>query len=334
MTRRFTRSALGAVALLALLGAAGCNQTSDTAAPVVALAPEQATDTPKPVTSRAPSNKSIPVLVNDVPITQFDINQRVRLMRLGGGKGGPQTATDELINETLQSLEAQRRGVAIPQAQVDSAFGQIAGNLKMSTTQLTAALRGEGIEADSLKKRLRAQMLWSALVQRRTQQQAVVKTEDITAALTEKGDPSQMTVSEFMLQQIVFVVPQGSSAGVFAQRRREAEAFRQRYKGCDSALEQAKALRGVVVKSIGRRDSSQLQGDQGEQIQKTPVGKVAPPSQIPEGIELIAVCSSKQIQSTAIARQEAENDLYLKQAEGLGKDYLAELRAKAIIEYR
>ena len=30
----------------------------------------------------------------------------------------------------------------------------------------------------------------------------------------------------------------------------------------------------------------------------------------------------------------AENELYLKQADGLGKEYLAELRSKAIIQYR
>jgi hypothetical protein len=33
-------------------------------------------------------------------------------------------------------------------------------------------------------------------------------------------------------------------------------------------------------------------------------------------------------------RADVENSLYLKQAEGLGKDYLKELRDRAIIEYR
>lgn len=326
------RSVMGAAALLALLGAAACQKTADTAPPVMAVA--QPVEDAKPAATRTPSNKSIPITVNDVPITQYDIQQRTRLMRLGGGKGSTQAAADELINETIQAQEAQRRGISVPQSQIESAYGQIAGNLKLSTSQLTQALRGEGIDADALKKRLRAQMLWSSLVQQRTQTQASVRTEDITAALLQKGDPNAMTVSEFMLQQIVFVVPSGSSSGVYAQRRREAEAFRQRYRGCDSALEQAKALRGVVVKNIGRRDSSQLQGQQGEQIQKTPAGKTASPVQIAEGIEVIGVCSVKQVQSSSAARAQVENDLYLKQAEGLGKEFMAELRKRAIIQYR
>ena len=132
----------------------------------------------------------------------------------------------------------------------------------------------------------------------------------------------------------MFVVPDGSPAAVYTQRRREAEAFRQRYTGCDNALAQAQALKGVVVKDIGRRDASQLLGPQGDLIKKTPAGKTAPPDQIAGGIELIAVCATKDIQTNAAARAEVQNSLFLKQAGDLGKDYLKELRDDAIIEYR
>ena len=279
-------------------------------------------------------NSSIPVLVNDVPITDYDISQRVKLMRLGGGKGGDQAARDELIDETLEMLEAQRRGIAVPSAQVETAFASIGQRLKMSPDGLIKALGSQGIQAVSLKKRLEAQMAWQALVQQRTQQKASVKSEDVSAVLAAKGDPKALTINEYTLQQIVFVVPSGSSAGAYAQRRAEASAFRQGFPGCDQSLAKAKLLRGVVVKDIGRRDSTQLVGADGEAIQKTAVGQTAPPAQTDEGIELIAVCASREIQTTAAARAEAENGLYLKQAQDLGKDYLKELRDRAIIEYR
>jgi peptidyl-prolyl cis-trans isomerase SurA len=312
-----------------------CN-SSQNSAPVVALAPENAVTverTGKPE-SRAPSNKSIPIVVNGEPITSYDINQRLRLMQLGGGGGSSRQAADELIDEMLQTLEGQRRGVSASGGQVDAAFGSIATNVKMTPAQLTAALRGEGIEADTLKKRLRAQLVWQQLVQQRTQVKGSVRADDVMAALREKGDPSSLTATEFTLQQIIFIVPQGSSTNLYAQRRSEAQAFRQRFKGCDQALEQAKALRGVVVKDVGRRDSSELRGPDGEAIQNTKPGATAPPIQTDAGIELIAVCSAREIQSTAVARAEVENELYLKQAADLGQDYLQELRDRAIIEYR
>jgi peptidyl-prolyl cis-trans isomerase SurA len=292
-----------------------------------------AVDTTKPLV-KATSNSSIPVLVNDVPITAYDINQRLRLMRLGGGKGTEQTAREELIDETLETLEGQRHGVVISQAQIDGAFAQIGSRLKMSPAALTKALGSQGIEAQSLKKRLQGQMVWQQLVQQRTIQKASVKNDEVAAVLGEKGKETAKTVNEYTLQQIIFVVPSGSPPGVYAQRRNEAAAFRQRFPGCDQSLEKAKLLRGVVVKDIGRRDSTQISGPAGEEIAKTPVGQTAAPAQTAQGVELIAVCASRAIQSTAAARTEVQNDLYIKQSADLGKDYLKELRDRAIIEYR
>jgi peptidyl-prolyl cis-trans isomerase SurA len=291
-------------------------------------------DKPVKALTRQISNSSIPILVNDVPITAYDISQRLKLMRLGGAKATQQLAVDELINETLQMIEAERRGVTVPEAQVNGAFGSIASRVKMSPAQFTQALRSQGVDASSLKKRLKAQIAWQQLVQRRTALKASVKREDVTAALLEKGDPQAMTIREFTLQQIVFVVPKGSSAGLFSQRKREAEAFRQRFPGCERSLDEAKKLHGVVVKDIGRRDSSQLTGPEGEAIQKVAPGKTAPAVQTAQGIEIIAVCATRDIQSASAARADVENSLYLQQAEGLGKDYLKELRDRAIIEYR
>lgn len=317
-----------AMTLAACMGTGASNNSG------AAVSIEQPADTTaKPVPKM--SSSSIPVLVNDVPITAYDIDQRARLMRLGGGKSSPQMAREELIDETLEMLEAARRGLNIPQAQIDAAFASIASRLKMSPAQLTTALAGQGIQAASLKKRLQAQISWQQLVQQRTMMKASVKNDAVSAALAEKSkDTAAMTITEYTLQQIIFVVPKGSPAGAYSQRKNEAAAFRQRFPGCDQSLEKAKLLRGVVVKNIGRRDSTQLGDAMVDQLSKTQVGSTIPPSQTAEGVELIAVCDTHSIQSTGAARTEVQNDLYLKQAEGLGKDYLKELRDHSIIEYR
>jgi peptidyl-prolyl cis-trans isomerase SurA len=282
------------------------------------------------------TSSSIAVLVNEVPITHYDISQREKLMALGGAKASTKLATDELIDETLEMYEAKKRGVKVSDSQVNGAFSSIAQRLKMSPAQFTQALASRGVDATTLKQRLRAQIIWQTLVQHRTESKAAITSQDIASAMLAKssGDLKQATLNEYTLQQIVFVVPKGSSPSLYAQRKREAEAFRQRFQGCDKSLEQASQLHGVVVKNIGRRDDTQLNGAEGNDIKKTPAGKTAPPYQMDEGVELIAVCSVKQVQSTAGVRAEVTNDLYLKQSKDLGKDYLDELRKAAIIEYR
>ena len=331
-TRRGLSLAVLFAAAALLSGCVGSG--ADRAAPTAA-APGTLTD-PSPVKelARPISNSSIPILVNDVPITAYDISQRQRLMQVGGAKASRQAAVDELIDETLQMIEAERRGVVVPESQVNGAFGSIASRVRMSPAQFTKALASQGVDASSLKKRLKAQIAWQQLVQRRTALKASVKREDVTAALLEKGNPEAMTIREFTLQQIVFVVDKGSSAAAYNQRKREAEAFRQRFPGCERSLDEAKKLRAVVVKDIGRRDSSQLDNPEGQAIQKVAVGKTTAPVQTAQGIEIIAVCATRDIQSSSAARADIENSLYIQQAEGLGKDYLKELRDRAIIEYR
>jgi peptidyl-prolyl cis-trans isomerase SurA len=274
----------------------------------------------------------IKVVVNGQPITSYDIAQRVAMQRVSGQTANSATATEELINEAIQYSEATRRGVTIPEAQVDAAYASIAQQVQLAVPAFTQALGQAGINSESLRRRLRAQLAWQVLMQARMQM-ASVRRDDITAALSARGD-SANTMKEYTLQQIIFVVPSGASANVIAQRRREAESFRQRFAGCDGALAQARALRGVVVQNVGRRDTTQLAGPQGEEIQRTRPGRTTAPQATAQGVELLAVCNVREITSSAAARAEVENQLLIEQGETLGKEYLDELRARAIIERR
>ncbi len=334
--RRLERAVAAGVVVAAMAGLSACSAVGDLfhhspETAVTAMGPDTST---KVEVGHLPGDTSIPVLANDQPITRYDINQRAALMQIGGMKGGTKAATDELIDETLKMYEAAKRGVSVPQARVDAAYASIAKHLKLTPDGLTKALASRGIAAASLKKRLRAQMTWAELVRAKAQATAQVTNADVTSAMMAKGNSDIATSTEYTLQQIVFVVPPGSPNALYVQRRHEAEAFRTRFAGCDNSLHQASALRGVVVKDIGRRMASELVGPQGEAIKKTPVGRTAPPFQSDSGIEVIAVCSTRDIQSTALARAQVESELMQKQSEGLGKDYLKELRDRAIIEYR
>jgi peptidyl-prolyl cis-trans isomerase SurA len=177
-------------------------------------------------------------------------------------------------------------------------------------------------------------MVWQQLVQARVRREGQVKSSDIMAAMLEKGTPEDITVTEYLLQQIIFVVPSGSSKDYVAQRRREAEGFRLRFPGCEGSVAQAKTLKGVVVKDAGRRDTTQLKGPQGDEIKSTETGKTTRPFQSESGIELVAVCSRRDFKSNAAARSEVESQLKFEQAKTLGQDYLKELREAAVIQRR
>ncbi len=276
----------------------------------------------------------IKVVANGIAITSYDIAQRARLKQIANEKGGTKAATDELVDEAIQLYEAKRVGVTVGDAEVNNAFDSIAKQVKLSPTQFTQALGQQGVNASTLKSRLRAQIVWHTLVQARAQRAAAFGSKQIEDQLAKVGQPKEEAAFEFILKQILFVVPKGSSGGYVAQRRREAEAFRIRFTGCDKAIEQTKGLRDVAVRDLGRRSSTDLAGPQGNAIKATAIGKTSPPNATDQGVELIAVCAKKEVQGQSTARLEVENKLAQKQGEEVATTYLKELKGKAVIEYR
>lgn len=297
---------------------------------------------PVAVAAPALSASSIAVKVDDQPITTYDIQQRTKLLQMTGVPGGQKATTNELIDETLQFIEAAKMGVVISDGRVDAAIEEIAVRVKMTPASLAKALSGEGVDIATLKRRIKAQMVWAQLVQMRTRMKGgSVKSADITAEMfAESGgrggaQGGDIKTTEYTLRPVIFVVPKGSSGGYDQQRRREAEAFRGRFGGCDALGEQARQLKEVVVRPTIRRTSEELQGSpDGRDIQDAGAGKLTRPQRSDDGYVMLAICTAKEIQSNAAARVQAENKLIGELNKDLGKDYLAELRDKAVIEYR
>ena len=84
-----------------------------------------------------------------------------------------------------------------------------------------------------------------------------------------------------------------------------------------------------------RRTSEELQGTpDGRDVQEAGAGELTRPQRSEDGYVMLAICTAKEIQSNAAARVQAENKLINEVNKDLGKEYLDELRAKAVIEYR
>jgi len=294
-----------------------------------------------PIAAAAPlfGASSIAVKVDDQPITSYDIQQRTKLLQMTGVPGGQKAATNELIDETLQFIEGAKMGVAISDGRVDVAIEDIATRVKMTPSGLAKALSEQGVDIETLKRRIKAQMVWGQLVQMRTRMKGgSVSGSDVTAEMfSESGGPAggDIKTTEYTLKPVIFVVPKGSSGGYDAQRRREAEAFRGRFGGCEALVDQVRQLKEVVVRPTIRRTSEELQGTpDGRDILEAGAGKLTRPQRSDDGYVMLAICTAKEIQSNAAARVQAENKLINEVNKDLGKEYLAELREKAVIEYR
>jgi peptidyl-prolyl cis-trans isomerase SurA len=279
----------------------------------------------------------IEVIVNRTPITSYDIQRRAAFMKLQRRKGNlNEQAEEEMIDQALRLAEAQRLRIQVTDEQVDAAYNNFAKSNKMTVKQLDGIMAQTGVTKSHFKEFIRAQMSWNQTLSARGRHDAGTMSEqDVVRRMLQKGG-AKPTATEYMLQQVIFVVP-ASERGNMAKRKREAEAMRARFNGCDNTREFAKGLLDVTVKDLGRKLAPELPSDWADQIKNTKVGGATTVRETPMGIEFIGICSSREVSDDRVAKLTfqtegaADGD---KASDDLSKKYTAELREKAKIVKR
>ncbi|WP_334175831.1 SurA N-terminal domain-containing protein [Pseudoxanthobacter sp.] len=284
----------------------------------------------------AAAQMTVKVVVNDLPITSYDIAQRAALLKLTVRPPNPtQAAIDELIQERLQFQEAGRMGVKVPDSQVNQAFDSIAQRVKLTPAQLGQVLAQAGSSAAELKSRLRTQLMWGEVVRKKFRGSGGVSDQDVVRALAAKGtgNISHKTV-EWDLVKITFVVPAKTAAAGRPARMTEAEQLRARFTSCEQGIPLARGLPAVVVKPLGKRMESDLPKPMIEILNSIPVGHLGKPDNGENGIDMIAVCGRRELASDAAARAEMRDELTNEQGNLAARRYLRDLQRNAVIEYR
>ncbi|WP_184871150.1 peptidylprolyl isomerase [Mesorhizobium sangaii] len=277
----------------------------------------------------------IKYVVNDVPVTSGDIAHRAAFLKLQRKKGD---AAQEMIDQTLRLAEAKRLGIRITDAQVDAAYQRFASGNKMQLSQLDGVMEKSGVTKGHFKEFIRAQMAWNQALSARYRSgdgTGAVSEQDLVRKMLEKGG-SKPSATEYMLQQVIFVVPAAERSATLAKRKREADAMRARFNGCSTTHEFAKGLIDVTVRDLGRVLAPQLPSDWAEQIKATKVGGATVTRETERGVEFIGICSSREVSDDKVAQMvfQSEGAGGDKNADELSKKYVDELKAKARIVKR
>ena len=91
----------------------------------------------------------IMAMVNGDPVTAFDVDQRIKLVKLTEHKVLTQKeALEILINERAKLKEGKRFGLDLSKSDVDEQFDTMAKRMKIPTPQLEKALEQQGIRPE------------------------------------------------------------------------------------------------------------------------------------------------------------------------------------------
>jgi peptidyl-prolyl cis-trans isomerase SurA len=279
--------------------------------------------------------QSVACMVNGEPITQLDIEQRTKLNFLTTRKQMPrQEVIEELTNEKVKIKEAKKFGVDPSASDIDQSFAGMASRMRLSSDQLTKSLESQGIRPETLKARLRADMVWGSLVRGRYRESLQVGEKEVATAAQESGEPSQTDAFEYKLQPIVLIVPRGSPPAAIDARRKEAEALRERVQTCEQANAFFKSMPNAAIRDTVTKTSADIPGPLRELLDKTPVGRLTPPEITKQGVEMVALCERKPTKVDTPKKREIREKMYTQKYEAKQKAYLNDIRKAAMIECR
>jgi peptidyl-prolyl cis-trans isomerase SurA len=279
--------------------------------------------------------QSVAVMVNGEPITNYDIEQRTKLNFLTTHKQSTrQEIINELINEKVKVREAKKFGVDPSSSDLDEAFAGMASRMRISADQLAKTLETQGVRPETLKARLKAEMVWTSLVRGRYKESLQVGEKDVVAVAQEGGDAMQTEAFEYKMQPIVLIVPRGSPATAVELRKKEAENLRERVTTCEQANAYFKSMQNAAIRDSVTKTSADLAVPLRELLDKTPIGHLTPPEVTKQGVEMVALCDRKATKIDSPKKREIRDKMFQQKYEKKSKDYLDEVRRAAMIEYR
>lgn len=282
------------------------------------------------------SHAQVVVVANGSPITELDIQQRMKLVASTGQRNASrQEIIQELIDDRIKIAKARVYGLEVSDRDVDIAFENMASRQRITAAQFSQVLERNGISPAAVKARIRADMTWTQLVRGKFGSSLQVGDADIANALKDNKESDAQTVAyTYTLYPITIVIPRGASPGVVQAKRQEAENLRGRFTACNQGLAMARSLRDVAVREPVSRSSADLAPQLRDMLGAMEVGRLTSPEVTPQGLQMFAVCAKKESTAESPAKKQAREQLFNKRFEAESKKYLEEIRKQAMIEYK
>ena len=280
---------------------------------------------------------SIKVLVNDDPISDYDIDQRQRFLALTTpDKPGPalkKKATDMIIDERLQVQQGRKLGFTADSDDINRVLGDMAAKNNLDTDGLSTALGRAGVNIKTLRDRISAQIVWQDVVRRKFSRTVQIGDADVDQALLDSGEKTGgASKTTMQLRQVKFSLPSNADQRSIAAKIAAAEALRAKFRKCADVATLVKSTAGAKFKAL--QEAATLPKPARLLVMNANVGQMTPPTLSPSGIELYAVCGKSSANGDTKVREATQRKLLNQEMMIRAKRLLRDLRADAFIEYR
>ena len=151
------------------------------------------------------------IMVDDRAITQFEIDQRARLLELFRTPGNPQQlAREQLIEDRLKQQAFDRIGLRITDEALTTELDAFAARANLSVDQFVTILAQNGVERETWVEFVRMGVSWRDFIRSRFGGQVNITEADINRAIGQGGGAAEGV--EVLLSEIIIPAPPQQAA--------------------------------------------------------------------------------------------------------------------------
>lgn len=271
--------------------------------------------------------QAVVTAVNGDPITSFDVAEYEKILRLEHKPASQADALEAVVADRLRYDEARHWGVDAADGDITAALQKVSASVKMDTQTFSQAAAKAKIDLETIRAHFRAMAAWENLVRARNKGVGVSE-EEIAAAIAKGGTDK---VTNYRLQQVIFVLPVNPTPAIVESRLAEAKALRNRFDGCDTGMQLARSLPNVAIKEPMSRSSDALSPGLRKVLAETQRGMLTVPERSTNGVEMVAVCDKDDAKDDTTLHEQIQKNLIAEKLVAVSAQMYKDLRKTAVI---
>lgn len=358
--RRWARLAF---AVLFTVAAAGCSVPSWVPLAGKTKGPEPAPAPPPPMESRAPllSRPALPpdseavvdrviCVINSDAVTLYELDE-AEAFYLYENKMQPPAEEERaalrekvlngIVEKRLQLQQAEKEKLVVEDSEMKEQLDEIRKKLGATTeAQFEEQVKAQGLTLEGVKKRLYDQLMIQRIIRRRVALRVTVTEEDIDQYLNANREKLETGLT-FEARHILFLPQAGAGEdGWQSARRRADDVYGRVMAGEDFGDLAAEFSEDAATAKNGGRLGILKRGELAADIEKAILrlspGEHSAPFRSEVGYHLFELDSKETLagEQLAQARNQIRDILYRQKYDVRLKEWLVEIRSKAIIEMR
>ncbi|PCI32712.1 MAG: hypothetical protein COB54_06350 [Alphaproteobacteria bacterium] len=247
--------------------------------------------------------QQIVAVVNDSPISLYDLKQRVLLFMMSSGARQftqqeqqyfNQQALQSLVDDKLKTQEADKYKTVISKQEQEQSFASYAQQMRVTASQLEQQLGQVGIRKESMLLQIEASLAWEQIVGGLLMPQVSISDEEIYSILdrmtTNKGQEEYHPLEIFLL---VSENDQREDSRTAAHRI--VEQLKDKASFQQMARQFSQSTTSAVGGDLGWLMKSQLSMEIVTALEAMEIGQISDPIETEDGFYILQLAGKRQI---------------------------------------